>query len=106
MGFWPEDDDHVWNDPGKVEDPDPYGNTDGVRTWKTHIPPEGLRKYTRMWAGKAKGKPCKCATCDEVMDCMQKMKDEWNKKNYQLFGQNCNHFVLDVEQSCCIEEEE
>ena len=50
--------------------------------------------------GKAKGKPCCCATCSEIQSCISKVINEWNGKKYSFFSRNCRSFVSDVLYQC------
>jgi RHS repeat-associated protein len=100
MGFWPTS--SIFLSKGVVYRPDLKVYDEGDKlSWDTK------RISSWFWAkleyGKGKGTKCKCATCEDIIDCMEKVADHWDAhKYYTVFGQNCRHFVVTATSRCCL----
>jgi RHS repeat-associated protein len=55
------------------------------------------------WNGKGHvGKPCKCATCEDVKACIRGVSKEWDSMPYFTYGINCRTFVDAAKRQCCL----
>ncbi|MBV6501546.1 MAG: hypothetical protein CJBNEKGG_04060 [Prosthecobacter sp.] len=95
-GFWPTPGTNIWLTTGFVyHGNDPYtGKRDG-QNWETErIIDHPL--YNTLRGGKASGKKVKCATCEEITDCIREVFKEWDGAIYSLPYQNCRDAVFTV----------
>jgi hypothetical protein len=117
MGFWPvEPYDNILSTPGERRMPDPYEGQKASRTWTTKRNVRGwlsdlLFGQRKLVDGKGRGKSCKCATCEEIIDCMKRYSDRYDPKQnaagvtYKLVSNNCRVFVAVVLRVCCLAKE-
>jgi len=97
MGFWPRG--SIWSSDSVVLRPDPYEGTRD-KNWHTMKSDSCKRK---LEYGSGKGKKCKCAICNEVLDCLQKLGDYWDAHmRFKLLTRNCRHFVKAGLKKCCL----
>jgi RHS repeat-associated protein len=102
MGFWPTG--SIWWSLGKIERPnDPHQGDRTGTGWDTNRM-TGWYVGNALSAGIGKGKNCSCATCPEILDCMQKIADAWiaSGTHYSLPLVNCRSFVEAVSAHCCL----
>ena len=105
FGFWPAGGNNLYTE-GVVESPDTvYHGERGGTDWEVTCsrPVSGIDRHRSgiLKYGKGKGKSCKCATCDEKIDCIRKVAEIWDtQKKFCLIGQNCRSFVSDALSSC------
>jgi RHS repeat-associated protein len=54
---------------------------------------------------KVKGKSCECATCDDIYNCLNTVRSEWDNTPYDHWFRNCRTFVYDAMKKCCLRRE-
>ena len=104
MGFWPSGE-IKWDNSadGHVARPDPDASKPFDQEWTTS-------RMTGLWVlnftlldGKGKGKDCRCATCDEIIDCMEKRGDFYGRvTRWSLLAFDCRTFVVAATNGCCL----
>ena len=104
MGFYPKGDIKLGSAEGVVLRPDPEGKRETVdREWTTSRRNGWWIFRETMENGKGKGKDCRCVTCDEIIDCMEKRGDYWGgMKRWSLLDFDCRNFVLAATNGCCL----
>jgi RHS repeat-associated protein len=88
------------------------------RYWDTECVPAAISTYTTpvgyvaigrsgyLTRGSGAPKACDCAICPEIIDCLSEVAKEWQPKGYNLFTQNCRHFVADALRRCGLRKSE
>lgn len=50
--------------------------------------------------GKGAIKPCSCASCDEISDCLRQVANDWKSKDYKVLSRNCHDFIAEALKLC------
>ena len=53
-----------------------------------------------LMRGKGAIKPCACASCDEITDCLRLVANDWKQKHYNIVTRNCHDFVSEALSLC------
>ncbi|HUW18680.1 MAG TPA: RHS repeat-associated core domain-containing protein [Sedimentisphaerales bacterium] len=98
MGFWPTG--SIWGSDGWVARADPHeGDWSGTNY--------GTVKSDSCWRdlkyGSGKGNKCRCATCEEIYDCLEHIAIKWDADmRFDPASQNCRHFAAAALTKCCL----
>ena len=82
---------------GGIEYQDDKGNAKPPKVRDLEIRSMGL-----LWHGQSRGKPCKCATCDDIISCIIKVCQNWDGTKYVYPIRTCWNFVAAVKSDCCL----
>ena len=111
-GFGPWD---IFNDlypsvlqAGGVYQLDRYWNTECAKPSMTSFSTSSGNQTTSViydfqgyvMKGKGAVKPCACATCDEISDCLRSVANDWKTKQYNVATRNCHDFVAEALRIC------
>jgi hypothetical protein len=99
MEFYPTGSFMFWTK-GEVQMPD-HDGVESDKTWSTTRIEEEDKV---LEAGDAKGLPCKCANCNQIISCLESYGREY-KSDYSLVLNNCRSFVAQALSSCCLKSE-
>ena len=62
----------------------------------------GIFKAT-LKAGPAEGKPCSCAECADITQCLDEVENSWDNDKYDHWFHNGYTFVAEAAGKCCLD---
>lgn len=106
MGFWPKGDPDLTGlgtAESDMRSPDPHADDKADREWTTsRLSGWWILRFV-LTDGKAKGRDCRCAACDEIIDCMQERGRYFERtRRWSALNFDCRTFVEAVANSCCL----
>ena len=108
-GWWPVDGVSIWDAlfgvPGDVNrgrPQDPHNMDVSDITWETEIETRAWIFFSRkLEAGSKAGTPCKCASCGDILDCLDSFAGNYAGK--WSIWRSCRTFSKQALSACCLE---
>ena len=108
-GWWPIDGVSIWDAlfgvPGDVNrgrPQDPHNMDVSDITWETEIETRSWIFFSRkLQAGSKAGTPCKCASCGDILDCLDSFAGNYAGK--WSIWRSCRTFSAQALSACCLE---